>query len=159
MNAILIDPADRTNSWYVATDTGVWGTANASAASPTWSAVGSNLPASIFADLELDGGRYLYAGAGGRSVWRIALPATCAVPPAISNSLRAAKNGAAVTVTWGNVSGADGYTVFDDGAPNGGFLKIAATSLDGASGAGFTPLAGNRFYRVAPSGPCGEGGK
>jgi hypothetical protein len=159
VNAVLIDPADRANTWYVATDAGVYGTTNGSAASPTWSAVGSNLPAAIVADLEIDGGRYLYAGTAGRSVWRIALPSSCAPPAAISNSFRLVKSGGNLSASWGNVSGADGYTIFDDGLTSGEFIRIAATSLDGAAGAAFTPPAPSRFYRVAPSGPCGEGPK
>lgn len=71
VNVILLDPEDRQNVWYVGTDIGVWGTVNAGV---NWAVAGTNLPAAMVSDLELDQNRTLYAATGGRSVWKIALP-------------------------------------------------------------------------------------
>lgn len=78
LNAIAVDPGDPVHSFYVATDVGVFSTANAGAA---WRNAGHplGLPTAQVNDLKVDAENgYLYAATFGRGIWRIAI----APPPA-----------------------------------------------------------------------------
>lgn len=70
LNAILRDPYNPTQIWYVGTDIGVFMTQNAGS---SWTNVTAGLPETQVFDLKYGAG-YIYAGTFGRGVWRIALP-------------------------------------------------------------------------------------
>jgi hypothetical protein len=68
---ILFDP-DLSNTWYLATDSGVFSTGNGGT---TWSKLGAGLPNVTVASLGLfHPSRILYAATHGRSVWTLQLP-------------------------------------------------------------------------------------
>lgn len=71
VNAIQRDPYDPDNTWYVATDIGVFMTNTAGA---TWTnmTLPLKLPNTIVMDLKIGAG-YLYAATYGRGIWRIPL--------------------------------------------------------------------------------------
>ena len=76
---IVIDPADSTdNTVYVATDSGVYASANATTgAGTTWSVLQTGLPNSQVLSLRLNAAsRTLVAATHGRGVWNIKLPTT-----------------------------------------------------------------------------------
>jgi len=71
VNAVLRDPYDPDNSWYVATDIGVFVTRDGGL---NWSNMTAplKLPNTIIMDLKYGAG-FLYAATFGRGIWRIAL--------------------------------------------------------------------------------------
>jgi hypothetical protein len=77
VNDIVIDPMDATdNTIYVATDSGVYASANATAGSATlWSVLQTGLPNSQALALRLrNTSRTLVAGTHGRGLWSLLLP-------------------------------------------------------------------------------------
>jgi len=75
LNAIARDIDDPQNTWYVATDVGIFQTTNAGRA---WTNIGEpyGLPPVMVHDLvAVPGTRYLNAGTYGRGLWRLYLPA------------------------------------------------------------------------------------
>lgn len=77
VNDIVIDPTDTTdNTVYVATDSGVYASANAtSGAGTTWSVLQAGLPNVQVLSLKLRNvSRTLVAGSHGRGAWNIQLP-------------------------------------------------------------------------------------
>jgi hypothetical protein len=77
VNDIAIDPMDATdNTMYVATDSGVYASANATAGSATvWSVLQTGLPNSQVLALRLrNTSRTLVAGTHGRGLWSLLLP-------------------------------------------------------------------------------------
>jgi hypothetical protein len=77
VNDIVIDPADTTgNTVFLATDSGVYASANATAgAATTWSVLEAGLPNVQVLSLKLRGvSRTLVAGTHGRGAWNIRLP-------------------------------------------------------------------------------------
>jgi hypothetical protein len=77
VNDVVIDPADSTdNTVYVATDAGVYASANATAgAATTWSVLQAGLPNVQVLSLKLRNvSRTLVAGTHGRGAWNIQLP-------------------------------------------------------------------------------------
>jgi hypothetical protein len=81
VNDIVIDPDDPTdNSVYVATDAGVYASANATAGSgSTWSVLQTGLPNSQVLSLRLNtSSRTLVAATHGRGMWNIKLPTSSA---------------------------------------------------------------------------------
>ncbi|MCC6348877.1 MAG: T9SS type A sorting domain-containing protein [Candidatus Eisenbacteria bacterium] len=71
-NDLVVDPANP-QRLYLATDTGVWTTADGGA---WWYALGSGLPLQVIADLVLHAGsRQLFAFTHGRSTWKLDLGA------------------------------------------------------------------------------------
>jgi hypothetical protein len=78
VNDIVIDPTDATdNSIYIATDAGVYASANATAGSATtWSVLATGLPHSQVLSLKLrNASRLLVAATHGRGMWSTVLPA------------------------------------------------------------------------------------
>jgi hypothetical protein len=78
VNDIVIDPADATdNTIYIATDAGVYASANATAGSATtWSVLQAGLPNSQVMSLKLrSASRLLVAATHGRGAWSTVLPA------------------------------------------------------------------------------------
>jgi hypothetical protein len=78
VNDIVIDPTDATdNTIYVATDAGVYASANATAGSATtWSVLQAGLPNSQVMSLKLrSASRLLVAATHGRGAWSTVLPA------------------------------------------------------------------------------------
>ncbi|MFZ0519826.1 MAG: hypothetical protein WAL95_02315 [Candidatus Acidiferrales bacterium] len=78
VNDIVIDPTDATdNTIYIATDAGVYASANATAGSATtWSVLQAGLPNSQVMSLKLRGAsRLLVAATHGRGAWSTVLPA------------------------------------------------------------------------------------
>ena len=79
VNDLVIDPDDATdNTVYVATDSGVYASANATAGSATtWTVLQAGLPNSQVLSLRLNrASRTLVAATHGRGMWNIQLP-TC----------------------------------------------------------------------------------
>lgn len=77
VNDIVIDPSDTTdNAIYIATDSGVYASANATAGGATmWSVLQTGLPNSEVLALRLrNASRTLVAGTHGRSLWSLLLP-------------------------------------------------------------------------------------
>ena len=77
VNDIVIDPTDATdNTIYIATDSGVYASANATAgAATTWSVLQTGLPNSQVLALRLrNTSRTLVAGTHGRGLWKLLLP-------------------------------------------------------------------------------------
>jgi hypothetical protein len=77
VNDIVIDPADATdNTIYIATDAGVYASANATAGgATTWSVLQSGLPNAQVLALRLrNTSRTLVAGTHGRGLWSLLLP-------------------------------------------------------------------------------------
>jgi IPT/TIG domain-containing protein len=77
VNDLVIDPADATdNTVYVATDSGVYASANATAGSATtWTVLQAGLPNSQVLSLRLNSAsRTLVAATHGRGMWNIKLP-------------------------------------------------------------------------------------
>jgi hypothetical protein len=77
VNDIVIDPTDATdNTIYIATDSGVYGSANATAGSATtWSVLQTGLPNSQVLALRLrNTSRTLVAATHGRGLWSLLLP-------------------------------------------------------------------------------------
>ncbi len=77
VNDIVIDPTDATdNTIYIATDSGVYASANATAGgATTWSVLQSGLPNSQVLALRLrNTSRTLVAGTHGRGLWSLLLP-------------------------------------------------------------------------------------
>jgi hypothetical protein len=77
VNDVVIDPTDATdNTVYVATDAGVYASANATAgAGTTWSVLQSGLPNAQVLSLKLrNTSRILVAGTHGRGAWSLQLP-------------------------------------------------------------------------------------
>ncbi len=77
VNDLVIDPADATdNTVYVATDSGVYASANATAGSATtWTVLQAGLPNSQVLSLRLNrASRTLVAATHGRGMWNIKLP-------------------------------------------------------------------------------------
>ncbi len=78
VNDIVIDPADATdNTIYIATDAGVYASANATAGgATTWSVLQAGLPNSQVLSLKLrSASRLLVAATYGRGMWSTVLPA------------------------------------------------------------------------------------
>jgi hypothetical protein len=78
VNDIVIDPTDATdNTIYIATDAGVYASANATAGSATtWSVLETGLPNSQVLSLKLrSASRLLVAATHGRGMWSTVLPA------------------------------------------------------------------------------------
>lgn len=77
VNDIVIDPSDATdNTIYIATDSGVYASANATAgAATTWGVLQTGLPNSQVLALRLrNASRTLVAGTHGRGLWSLLLP-------------------------------------------------------------------------------------
>jgi hypothetical protein len=77
VNDIVIDPSDAThNTIYIATDTGVYASSNATAGGATvWSVLQTGLPNSQVLALRLrNASRTLVAGTHGRGLWSLLLP-------------------------------------------------------------------------------------
>jgi hypothetical protein len=77
VNDIVIDPTDATdNTIYIATDSGVYASANATAGgATTWSVLQSGLPSVQVLALRLrNASRTLVAGTHGRGLWSLLLP-------------------------------------------------------------------------------------
>ena len=77
VNDIVIDPSDATdNTIYIATDSGVYASANATAGGATiWSVLQTGLPNSQVLALRLrNTSRTLVAGTHGRGLWSLLLP-------------------------------------------------------------------------------------
>ncbi len=114
VNDIVIDPTDATdNTIYIATDSGVYASANATAGgATTWSVLQSGLPNAQVLALRLrNTSRTLVAGTHGRGLWSLLLPdlptfALTELSPtaatAGSGSIQLAATGSGFTVTIGN---------------------------------------------------------
>ena len=119
INSIVRDIDDPENTWYVATDVGVFQTSDAGT---TWTNAGATygLPNVIVSDLVVvPGTRYLNAGTYGRGMWRIYLP------PSGSNL-----NGLGLspTTVMGGAS-STGTVALTKNAPSGGTtIQLSGTS-------------------------------
>lgn len=168
-NALVLDPLDTDSTWYLATDSGVYGTADAGA---TWAVVGGNLPAAWVNDLEIGPNRMLYAATGGRSAWRIALPGSMPAPAEISAGsaglpLRVTKKpGGWINLSWEDTTASGASANIYEGALGAWYShKPAACHLappsslcgSGRCGADIAPNTGSRYYLVTASGPGVEG--
>ncbi len=88
-NGLVVDP-DIRNTYYLATDTGVYFTETAGA---SWMPLGSSLPNVVIQDLALiEPARTLRAITHGRSAWDVALPAALGLVPAPSSLTFAGQN-------------------------------------------------------------------
>lgn len=72
VNSVAVDPTNL-NKVFLGTDTGVFWTANGTAATPTWTNTSVGLPNTVVMDIRVDG-NYLDAATHGRSVWRALKP-------------------------------------------------------------------------------------
>ncbi len=134
-NDLVVDPLD-TSRLYLATDTGVWTSADGGG---YWYALGTGLPVQVIADLVLHAGtRQLFAFTHGRSAWSLDLSAMpVAVAPGIA-PLRFA-----LSAAWPNPSRGVVTATLD--LPRNERVEVAvfdalgrrvATPLSGAPGAG-----------------------
>lgn len=108
-HAIVRDPNDPNNTWYVGNDLGVFMTTNAGA---TWMNMGTNygLPNVIVQDLQISPTGYLYAATFGRGIWRIKnvdlnLNGVLVDPSVVGGNV------AHGTVTLSGYAGSQGYLV------------------------------------------------
>jgi hypothetical protein len=84
--------------------------------------------------------------------------APCALPPAVSGlALVKISGGLNANLTWQNASGATGYAVNEDTAPNGTFATQTGTATDGTAGLTVPVASGLRYYLVTAVNACGAG--
>ena len=139
VNDIVIDPTDATdNTIYIATDAGVYASANATAGSATtWSVLQAGLPNSQVMSLKLrSASRLLVAATHGRGAWSTVLPA---LPGFVLTGLSPASanfgGGAFLLTARGDSFTANSVIDFDGAALTTTF--VSATTLTAmASGAG-----------------------
>jgi hypothetical protein len=164
-NGLVLDPQDTSSSWYLATDSGVYGTANGGA---SWTVVGDNLPAAWVNDLEIGPNRMLYAATGGRSAWRIALPGSMPAPAEVSSEipLRLAKKPAGwIALSWEDITATGASANIYEGALGSWYSHApAACHLappavlcgGGRCAVDLIPGSGNRYFLITASGPGAE---
>lgn len=91
-----------------------------------------------------------------RSVRLAVTTMNCPLPAKVTN-LHAQKSGANLKLTWTNVSGGTGYTVYEDASMTGSFATSSGTSTSGTSGLTIPRPSSSRYYVVAAQNACGEG--
>ncbi|MFZ0737517.1 MAG: hypothetical protein WA002_11735 [Candidatus Acidiferrales bacterium] len=105
VNDLVIDPGDPENTFYAATDIGVFVTTNAGG---SWSTLAPGFPNDEVLSLKLQASnRLLLAGTHGRGAWEFALPAVVASPSITSLSPASVSAGSAqftLTVNGANFS-------------------------------------------------------
>jgi photosystem II stability/assembly factor-like uncharacterized protein len=141
VNDVVVDP-DAANFVYVATDFGVYFTADYGA---HWQVVGTALPTSAIYDLELTTGnpRDLVAGTHGRSMWKIAAPSSALTAP---TELTLGLTG---TLRWKHVSDALSYRVYGATHPDSVGTLLASAITDTVwTDAGFAGRPAVYVYHV-----------
>jgi photosystem II stability/assembly factor-like uncharacterized protein len=165
-NALALDPLSPDTTWYLATDSGVYGTADGGV---TWTVVGEDLPAAWVNDVEIGPNRMLYAATGGRSAWRIALPGAVPAPAEVSAEipLRVTKKpGGWISLSWEETVAASEASNIYEGALGSWYSHAPvachlappmALCAAGRCAVDIVPGAGNRYYLITASGPGVEG--
>lgn len=96
----------------------------------------------------------------GRSARLAVGQLACGLPGSVGGvHLQKAGGGANLKLTWTDVSGAAGYQVYEDAAPDGPFSTQTGSSTSGSTGLTVAMPPGNRYYLVAARNACGEGPK
>ena len=128
LNAVVLDLDSPETTWYVATDVGVFMTADAGA---HWANMTAplGLPNVEVEDLKMQAGtRTLYAGTYGRGIWKIGVPAAAY---SVSGTIALEGVDNPGSIAPGASSGAVTFTF----RPNGGGSAFTRTALLGAKGA------------------------
>ena len=119
VNDIVADP-DIHSTYYVATDLGTWSTSNAGA---SWEPLGTEMPATIVVDLDIDAGtRTLLAATYGRSMFTLPLEEVSAVDPGSGTAVQSA-------VVFPNP--AIDYFEIEVPSDSGGVLSVRLFDIDG----------------------------
>ena len=130
-NDVLADP-DLPNVVFVATDVGVFRTADASVATPIWTPYGAGLPRVIVFSLNGRGrSRILRASTKGRGTWIIQDPNFMVPPGPLLSSIRpsSALKGAAAPFALTNIDGAN-FTPVSKVQFNGTQAGVTTTFVD-----------------------------
>jgi hypothetical protein len=153
LNAIARDLDDPQNTWYVATDVGIFQTNDAG---KTWSntSYAYGLPDVIVDDLvAVPGTRYLNAGTYGRGMWHLVLPGNGANLTGISISPNPVigGNSATGTVTLSNPAPSSGMIVDLSGDSTAGYptgVKVPAGATSATFQVTTQPVAQNTTVHI-----------
>ncbi|ABF40899.1 glycosyl hydrolase [Candidatus Koribacter versatilis Ellin345] len=142
-NDIVIDP-DLANTFYVATDVGVFTSTNNGT---TWSTSGTGLPNVAVVGLKLhESSRTLRAATHGRSTWDLSVPTSTVTPAAMTSPANGATmTGASATFNWSAGTGATQYSLYignTSGAHDIAF--VSTTSLSATVNT--LPTNGEKFF-------------
>ncbi|HEY3926941.1 MAG TPA: hypothetical protein VGL89_01085 [Candidatus Koribacter sp.] len=143
-NDIVIDP-DFANTYYVATDVGVYYTTDGGS---TWATAGTGLPNVAVVGMKLhEGARILRAATHGRSTWDLQLPSASITPAVISSPTPGTKlSNSSPTFMWNSVSGASSYTLSIGTTVGGSNILNATGILTTSYAASGLPTNGEKLY-------------